>query len=82
MHGPELLNQILLLKYRIDTTPSEQCVPLFRDLDSLLAHLQCVSKLSEERLKRAILSRYIQYASEQNNRLMNCGFPAPAPPPS
>ena len=69
MHGPELLNQILSVKYRIDTTPSEQCEELFRKLDELTTHLQLVTKLPEERLKRAILVRYIAYAGEQNKNL-------------
>jgi hypothetical protein len=65
MHAPHLLNQILSIKYRIDTTKSEDCEPLFRELQSLMEQLQCVTKLNEERIKKMILLKYIQYAGSQ-----------------
>jgi hypothetical protein len=69
MHGPDLLNQILSLKFRIDTTPSEQCEELFRKVEELTQQLQLISKLPEERVKKVILKQYIVYANEQSKSL-------------
>jgi hypothetical protein len=69
MHGPYLLSRILAVKYRIDTTKSEDCESLFQELDELMSQLQCATKWPEERIKKVILLRYIQYAAEQAARL-------------
>ena len=65
MHGPELRRQILALRFKIDSSSPEECVPLHQELDKLFDHLRLITKSPINSLRQAIDTQYPDYVIDE-----------------
>jgi hypothetical protein len=68
MSPPQLFHKLLLIQYRLDTTPAEHCAQLFEDFDETMQQLVLTAKVTEDQIHDALAERYPSFAREQNGR--------------
>jgi len=65
MHSPQLINEILDLKLKLDFCEPSETADIQREIVSKMEQIQLLSKVPWNRIKAVVNSRYPEFVKEQ-----------------